>query len=384
MFIVLEGSDGSGKTTQFNLLAERLRAAGHDVDTYSFPRYEEPSSYFVNRYLNGEYGPATEVSPYTASLFYALDRFEAAPLIRQSLADGKIVLSARYAGSNMAHQGTKFTKTGEQRGFFVWADSLEFQLLGIPRPTISIFLRVPAGVSQKLIEKRGKGKHEHENDFEHLSKATSSYDSLCQLFPKDFRAIDCTQDNKMLPVAEINNRIWDALKPLLPKPKHSGHSTIVSLSDKNDSVDAAAETATTQTTHNKTEETEEITEIKDISLLAIANLIAQGLKVEYAIKWPPKGTKPRLDYYIPADLPPKLAVKYRLTMDKLATNARKIGQELPADAKQYVNYVAPLATLVDIKVRGSREAVSELLSRTSSTSLSELRQIAKQPTTHIK
>src|SRR3989344_8561538 len=98
MFIVLEGSDGSGKTTQFNLLAERLRAAGHDVDTYSFPRYEEPSSYFVNRYLNGEYGPATEVSPYTASLFYALDRFEAAPLIRQSLADGKIVLSARYAG----------------------------------------------------------------------------------------------------------------------------------------------------------------------------------------------------------------------------------------------------------------------------------------------
>src|SRR5438552_4632939 len=108
-------------------------------------------------------------------MFYALDRFEAAPQIRQSLSDGKILLADRYTGSNMAHQGAKFTNTGEQRGFFVWADSLEFQLLGIPRPTVNFFLRVPAEVSHNLIERRNQGRHEHENDIEHLRKAVSAF-----------------------------------------------------------------------------------------------------------------------------------------------------------------------------------------------------------------
>src|SRR3990167_2931232 len=119
VFIVLEGADGSGKTTQFKLLAERLRAVGHDVAVFDFPRYDEPSSYFVKRYLNGDYGPASEVSPYTASLFYALDRFEAAPAIKQALAAGQIVLSNRYVGSNMAHQGSKFGTLAEQRKYFL-------------------------------------------------------------------------------------------------------------------------------------------------------------------------------------------------------------------------------------------------------------------------
>src|ERR1700681_404064 len=127
-FIVIEGADGSGKTTQFKLLAERLRAVGHEVEVFDFPRYDQPSSHFVRRYLNGDYGPASEVSPYSASMFFALDRYEAAPQIRKALEAGKVVLSNRYVGSNMAHQGAKFTSEAEQRGFFIWADSLEFQL----------------------------------------------------------------------------------------------------------------------------------------------------------------------------------------------------------------------------------------------------------------
>src|SRR5574337_1626658 len=140
MFIVLEGSDGSGKTTQFYLLQERLKAAGYEVETFDFPRYNEPSSHFIKRYLNGDYGPASEISPYSASLFFALDRYECAPHIRQYLANGKIVLANRYAGSNMAHQGAKFTSTAQQRGYFVWADSSEFDLLPIPRPNINFYL----------------------------------------------------------------------------------------------------------------------------------------------------------------------------------------------------------------------------------------------------
>ena len=104
VFIVIEVTDGSGKGTQFQKLAERLTREGYDVALFDFPQYEQPSSYFVQQYLNGKYGSAEEVGPYTSSLFYALDRFEAAPKIREALQQGKIILANRYARSTMAHQ----------------------------------------------------------------------------------------------------------------------------------------------------------------------------------------------------------------------------------------------------------------------------------------
>lgn len=384
MFIVLEGSDGSGKTTQFKLLAERLRAAGHEVDVYDFPRYDEPSSYFVKRYLNGEYGPASEVSPYTASLFYALDRFEAAPLIRQSLAGGKIVLADRYTGSNMAHQGAKFSKSGEQRGFFVWADSLEFQLLGIPRPTINIFLRVPAEVSHGLIEKRKQIRHEHENDIEHLRSAVSAFDTLCQLFTKDFRSIECSKNGKLLPVTEINNCIWDVLKPMLPAPKHAGHSAVISLSDKPQRDDEQKNVEPVEPAAKTDLGLEESFELKDVSLLALNNLFARGLDIEYQLKWPAVSSKPRLTYYIPAEFPVKLAEKYRLTMERLASLSSNLGKSLSGSSKRYLTQVVPLAALVNAKVSGSHESTSQLMSQALAVDLTELRQITKRTRAELK
>ncbi len=383
MFIVLEGSDGSGKTTQFKLLTERLRAAGHEVDVYDFPRYNEPSSYFVKRYLNGEYGPASEVSPYTASLFYALDRFEAAPLVRQSLADGKIVLSDRYTGSNMAHQGAKFTRPAEQRGFFMWEDSLEFQLLGIPRPNVNFFLRVPVEISNQLIRNRNVKRHEHEDDIEHLQNAVSAFDAICQLFPKDFKAIDCTRNNKILPVTEINNRIWEVLKPLLPAPKHAGHSTVISLRDKEPVQEATKPSASEQSEEVPMPKAE-VMEIKDISLLAVSNLLGNGMRVEYEFRWPPSISKPRLNYFIPTELPPKLAKRYRSTMDKLTTNCRKLSKLLPNNAKRHAANVIPLAALVEAKVSGNGEAISRILSGSSTAPFGELRQITKQTRAELK
>jgi dTMP kinase len=238
VLIVLEGSDGSGKTTQFNLLSERLKATGYDVSVFDFPRYNKDSSYFVKQYLNGKYGPASKISPYTASLFYALDRYEAAKDIRQQLAQGKIVLCNRYVGSNMAHQGAKFSDPVEQRGFFVWEDNLEFQMLNIPRPDINLFLRVPAEVSYELIKNKAardytsKAHDEHEADMDHLKQAVATYDLLCQLFPKDFLAIDCAKDGRLLNIPQVSNLIWEKLRPMLPQDKpHAGHSAVITLGD---------------------------------------------------------------------------------------------------------------------------------------------------------
>lgn len=238
MFIVLEGSDGSGKGTQFRLLAERLKAVGHEIAVFDFPRYDEPSSHFVKKYLNGEYGPASEVSPYIASIFYALDRYEASPQINKALKEGKIVLANRYAGSNMAHQGAKFTSLAEQRGFFMWADSLEYEMFKIPRPNLNLFLKVPPEISYELVAKKQKRSYtkqkrdQHEADIDHIHRSSAAYDLLCKLLPKDFKEIKCTSGNKLLSVIEINDLIWDAIKTLLPPPKRPGKSITLLVDER--------------------------------------------------------------------------------------------------------------------------------------------------------
>lgn len=224
VFLVIEGTDGSGKGTQFKLLDEYLRQQGHDVVTCDFPQYDQPSSFFVREYLNGKYGTADQVGPYTGSLFYALDRYQAASQIREALEAGKVVLANRFTGSNMAHQGTKFSHAEERRGYFIWLDNLEFQMLGIPRPDKSIVLRVPAETAQKLVDQKeqrsytDKKRDIHEADLSHLQKAVQVYDDLCQLFPKDFQRLDCVRGDQLLSIDQVQNMLRKTIQPLLPKP----------------------------------------------------------------------------------------------------------------------------------------------------------------------
>jgi len=225
IFIVIEGTDGSGKGTQFKLLHERLVTDGYDVATFDFPQYDSPSSHFVRRYLNGDYGTAEQVGPYTGSLFYALDRYEAAPAIRKALDEGKVVIANRFTGSNMAHQGTKFNHADERRGYFIWLDNLEFQMLNIPRPDMNFVLRVPAETAQQLVDQKAarsytdKKRDLHEADLSHLQRAVEVYDNLCDLFPKDFQRIDCVRSEELLSIEQVQNLLWERIKPMLPGRK---------------------------------------------------------------------------------------------------------------------------------------------------------------------
>lgn len=222
--IAIEGTDASDKSTQFERLAKRLQTTGYVVATFKFPRYEEPSCYFVKQYLNGAYGAIDAVGPYTASLFYALDRYQAEPAISQALEAGKVVLVDRFTGSNMAHQGTKFKHPEERRGFFIWLDNLEFELLRIPRPSRSIVLRIPADTAQQLVDQKparaytDRARDLHEADLAHLHQAVEVFDDMCQLFPKDFVRIDCVRGGKLLSIEEVNNLLWEKVVPLLPTP----------------------------------------------------------------------------------------------------------------------------------------------------------------------
>lgn len=226
-FIVIEGTDGSGKGTQTQILVERLQREGYSIETFDFPQYDNDSSFFVREYLNGKYGTAEDVGPYTGSLFFALDRYEAAPKIRGALEQGKIVIANRFTASNMAHQGTKFDNDEQRRGFFLWLDQLEFEMLKIPRPDLSIVLQVPAEMAQQLVDKKearaytDKKRDLHEADIEHLQKSVEVYNSLCQLFPKDFKQLDCTRGGALLEPTTIHKLVWETVLSLLPSQKES-------------------------------------------------------------------------------------------------------------------------------------------------------------------
>jgi len=215
LFIVLEGRK-AGISVQLNLLSERLKAVGFDVSLIEMPRYDSGSSHFIQAYQAGTYGQPDTVSPYTAALFYALDRYEVAKDIESALEAGKIVLSTNYTGSTMAKLGSRFENTVEQRGFFVWEDNLEFEMLKIPRPDLNVYIRDEKSVSDKT-----------------RSVGTAIYDSICELFPKDFESVSNVSGKDKSSVAKLNDKIWTLIQPRLPKYRpHPSHSVVVTLSDK--------------------------------------------------------------------------------------------------------------------------------------------------------
>lgn len=221
-FIVIEGTDGSGKGTHTKLLAGWLREQHQQLETFEFPRYDEPSAYFVKQYLvERAYGTADEVSPYKGSLFYALDRFDASFKIRDALFAGTNVLADRYVGSNMGHQGAKLATMWERKEYFEWNDHLEYGILGIPRPDLNIVLHMPSEQAQLFVDQKSSRQHMHgqtrdlhEDDLGHLRKAERTYLELCSTFPDHFTLIECqAEDGTIRSIDDIQQQIRKLAQP---------------------------------------------------------------------------------------------------------------------------------------------------------------------------
>lgn len=209
LFLAIEGGDGSGKGTQSKLLVEYLRSQGYDVYEADFPRYGKDSAYYVERYLNGDYGGPNDVPADLGSLPYALDRFAAKGDITQHLAKPhSIVVSNRYLASNLAHQGTKLDDPEERKAFYERIKHTEYDILGIPRPDLNIVLLVPATIAQANVDKKATRSYTtqkrdiHEADTNHLEKAKANYEEICELYPKEFTALDCMDETGNLRAIE--------------------------------------------------------------------------------------------------------------------------------------------------------------------------------------
>ena len=212
---VIDGTDGSGKQTQFELLTKRLKENNIDFRTVDFPNYDSPSSSLVKMYLSGEFGEnAKDVNAYIASTFYAADRYATFKKgYEEYYNNGGIIIADRYTTSSMVHQAGKIADKEERDKFLEWLADFEFNLYGLPKPTEVFFLNMPVDKAIELMKDReNKFTHEakkdiHEKDKNHLLDA---HNAACYVAKKyNWFEINCLKDGNLRTREDIAEEIFN-------------------------------------------------------------------------------------------------------------------------------------------------------------------------------
>jgi len=219
---VIEGVDGSGKSTQIRLLSDYFNSAGFKSEFLHFPRMDAP--YFgelIARFLRGEFGSLDQVDPYLVALLYAGDRKDAAVMIQNWLADKKFVLLDRYTYSNIAYQCAKIADEISQDKLMNWILKLEFEHFGIPRPDFNIFLDVPFSFTEKKLITNRTGSDRnylngtrdiHEESLTFQGRVRDIYLKVAQ-FDETLAIVDCSDKNgQMLSPGKISSLILDLMR----------------------------------------------------------------------------------------------------------------------------------------------------------------------------
>jgi dTMP kinase len=218
--IAIEGIDGSGKRTQVELLASTLANRGYSVFSTGFPQYDSVFGKLVGQFLNGDFGPVDSLDPHLTALLYAGDRFQSKSALESALSNGQIVLADRYIASNLAHQTAR--ASAEKRvEFITWIEHLEYEIYGLPRESLILYLRVPPAQAQALVKQKSARAYTAakqdilEANLRHLEDAAAMYDQLAKRAP--WATIQCfdTLRNVMRSPEEISADILTALEPVL-------------------------------------------------------------------------------------------------------------------------------------------------------------------------
>ena len=209
--IVIEGTDGSGKSTQFRLLTQRLTNEGKNFQKLVFPQYKEESSALIRMYLGGEFGTKpSDVNAYAASAFYAVDRYASYKKVwGQWYEQGGLVLSDRYTTSNAVHQTSKEPEE-KQGDFLKWLYEFEYDKLGLPCPDLVIYLDVPTGFTEKMMRSREAATNTsadiHEQDMEYLATCRRTGKAAAEFY--NWTVIDCVRDGAMRSIEDIHEEIY--------------------------------------------------------------------------------------------------------------------------------------------------------------------------------
>jgi len=225
-FIVLEGLDGAGKTTQLELLKDHLSRSGYGYEYLHFPRFDSPVyGGLIARFLRGESGPVESVDPYLVALLFAGDRADAAPMIRKWLAGGKYVITDRYVYSNTAFQCAKLDGRDKQQELKEWILDLEFGTNDLPVPDVSLFLDVPFSFTRSRLTTRREGEDRaylcggtdiHENSLDLQRRVREVYLG-CASEGKGLDIVDCSDGNGAIDTPANNfAKIVEAVRRSVP------------------------------------------------------------------------------------------------------------------------------------------------------------------------
>lgn len=222
--IAIEGIDGSGKQTQVRLLARELEARGLSVLSTGFPQYGSWFGKMVGQFLNGDFGPLDSLDPHFTALLYAGDRFECKQPIVAALESGDVVLADRYIASNLAHQ-TARSAPDKRDDFRAWIEHLEYNIYGLPKEDLVLYLRLPPREAQSLVAKKSARDYTQaahdilESDLSHLQDAADMYDLLSRR--SNWKTVECFDpaSQSIRPAQEISAEILAAVLPRLALQK---------------------------------------------------------------------------------------------------------------------------------------------------------------------
>ena len=216
--IVIEGTDGSGKSTQFQKLYTHLQSDGVPFEHIVFPRYKEESSALIRMYLGGQFGEnPSDVNAYAASSFYAVDRYASYKMDWGKWYEaGGLVLSDRYTTSNAVHQASKEPED-KQGEFLQWLYNFEYDKLGLPRPDLTIYLDVPTDFTEKLLRHREADTNTkadiHEKDMAYLATCRKTGRKAAEFY--GWTVINCVRDGQMRSIEDIHEEIYAHVKKCL-------------------------------------------------------------------------------------------------------------------------------------------------------------------------
>jgi len=225
--IVIDGTDGSGKATQVALLTKRLKKEGHVVKVVDFPEYYKNFfGAFVGHCLSQQYYNFLNVHPKIASVLYAADRWESNEEMRDWLKKGYVVIANRYVSANQIHQGGKTKDAKRRDDFLKWLDKMEYEVFGIPRPDLTLYLSLPINIVLQLLKERDSGKMKraylkrgkdvHEADENFLINSRKSALKLEKEIP-NFIKIECAEKGKILSREKIHEMVYEKVKKVLKK-----------------------------------------------------------------------------------------------------------------------------------------------------------------------
>lgn len=215
IIVVESNTDGAGKQTQTEEIYKYLKEKGEKVVKFSFPNYNSDSSYFVKKYLNGEFGDdAKNINAYIASTFFAVDRYLTyIKEIKKYYDEDYYILMDRYVTSNIIYQAAKMENKNKIDEFINWNKELEYNKYNLPKPDYVIFLYMDLKESEKLRKSRKaklEGKDIHEQNNEYLKKVSDNSLYICET--EKWIKIECVKNGRLKDILEIKEEILKKIK----------------------------------------------------------------------------------------------------------------------------------------------------------------------------